>query len=145
MHIDTYALHCSYNDKIKLAGIVYLHEISQARRVTGTPRRNLDMLNRLCGQEATNNVILATTKWGDVRPEVGTEREKQVAAQDWKHMITLGSRMCRLDGSSKSAWAVIELLISSAEKQDAIRIQEESNTFINRPLSSSSADDTVVL
>ena len=74
---------------MKVAGIIYLHEITQTRMV-GTAIRNLEMFKKLCGNDALVNVVLGTTKWGELRPEVGQKREKQLAELFWKDMIQRG-------------------------------------------------------
>ncbi|KAG2074693.1 P-loop containing nucleoside triphosphate hydrolase protein, partial [Suillus decipiens] len=74
------AISCS--DNMKLAGILYLHDITQTR-MFGTSRKNLAMFRRLCGADAEKNVVLVTTKWGDVSPEMGESRERQLKSSFW--------------------------------------------------------------
>jgi len=40
-----------YEKRIKLAGIIYLHRITD-NRMAGTPHRNLRMFGQLCGDQA---------------------------------------------------------------------------------------------
>ncbi|KAG1740785.1 P-loop containing nucleoside triphosphate hydrolase protein [Suillus paluster] len=114
----------SYGDHMKVAGILYLHDISQPR-MFGTSRRNLDMFRRLCGENAEKNVILVTTKWGVVFPDVGERREQQLKSSFWKEMVAHGSKAARFDGSKKSAWDVINHILAHNTAVDAVRIQEE--------------------
>ncbi|KAH7925415.1 hypothetical protein BV22DRAFT_441018 [Leucogyrophana mollusca] len=113
----------SYSDKMKLAGVIYLHEISQARML-GTSRKNLGMFNKLIGNDATRNVILATTKWGDVEEEVGSRREEQLSATFWKEMVEHGSRIAQFLNTRESAWNIVDL-ITEREPLDALQIQKE--------------------
>ncbi|KAG1740774.1 P-loop containing nucleoside triphosphate hydrolase protein [Suillus paluster] len=114
----------SYGNDMKLAGVLYLHDISQPR-MFGTSRRNLDMFRRLCGEDAEKNVILVTTKWGDIVPDVGRRREEQLKSSFWKEMVEHGSRPARFEGSKESAWEVIKPILANKEVLEAIRIQQE--------------------
>lgn len=104
---------------MKLSGVIYLHEISQTRML-GTSLKNLDMFNKLCGDEGTKNVILATTKWGEVSPEVGARREQQLKDRHWKPMIDLGSQLHRFGDSKESGWTIIEAILSNSDRKDAV-------------------------
>ncbi|KAG6896221.1 hypothetical protein C0992_009645 [Termitomyces sp. T32_za158] len=112
-----------YSDRMKVGGIIYLQEITQAR-VTGTVRRNFDMFEKLCGPNAATHIILTTTKWSDVKPEVGAQREIQLRDQFWTDMLRDGSKMRQFHGTQNSAKEIIkEVLIRRA--LDAAQIQEE--------------------
>ncbi|GLB36105.1 putative 50S ribosome-binding GTPase [Lyophyllum shimeji] len=113
----------SYSDNMKLAGVIYLHEISQPRMM-GTPRKNFEMFRELCGNEAVRNVVLATTKWTDVTAHVGNRREKQLKEKYWQHMLDLGSRITRFNGDHKSAWEIVNHILNN-QSVDALLIQEE--------------------
>ncbi|RDB28377.1 hypothetical protein Hypma_015573 [Hypsizygus marmoreus] len=116
----------SYSDNMKLAGVVYLHEISQPRMM-GTPLKNLEMFRHLCGDKAVQNVILATTKWDEVTEDVGSRREKQLVEKYWKHMLDLGSGMCRFLRTPESAWEIVNLILDRVQHStvDSLQIQVE--------------------
>ncbi|THU96283.1 hypothetical protein K435DRAFT_593531, partial [Dendrothele bispora CBS 962.96] len=111
----------SYRKKMVLAGIIYLHDISQ-RRFTGTARRNLSMLNRLCGEAFLQNVVLVSTNWEgfhDLR--VLAARERGLMDEHWKFMIEKGSQVAQfrlrlLEGEPskktgrESAWDIVNLI-----------------------------------
>jgi len=101
----------SYDADMKLAGIIYLHEITQSRML-GAARRNLDMFQKLCGKDATRNVILATTKWSEISPELGERREKQLRGEHWQDMLLLGSRMRRFESTQTSARYIIDDILA---------------------------------
>lgn len=109
---------------MKLAGIIYLHDISE-NRMFGTSRKNLDMFRKLCGDDALKNVILATTKWAGVSPELGARREKQLADMYWNEMIDHGSTVVRFNDSHPSACDIIDNIVLEHEAMDFVRIQEE--------------------
>ncbi|KAG6860605.1 hypothetical protein C0995_009426 [Termitomyces sp. Mi166 len=121
----------SYSANMTLAGVIYLHEISQTRML-GTARKNLDMFNKLIGHDATKNVVLATTKWGDIPEAVGIRREEQLKDRHWKGMIDLGATLLSFRDSRESGWAIIQHIINSAATQsptfayvDSVAIQNE--------------------
>ncbi|KAG6820495.1 hypothetical protein H0H93_016302 [Arthromyces matolae] len=116
----------SYSANMKLAGVVYLHEICQSRML-GTARKNLDMFNKLVGEGATQNVILATTKWNDIPEEVGERREEQLRERHWRWMFDLGARPARFTGSFDSGWDILHLILDSTGTHDVntVEIQKE--------------------
>lgn len=117
------SFHDRYNDKQKLAGIIYLHDISQTRML-GTMRKSLVMFRQLCGDDALKNVILGTTKWGDVKRDVGIKREQQLAETHWKEVIDHGAEMAQFRNTQKSALAIIDLIVNRNQAK-ALLIQEE--------------------
>ncbi|KAH7908656.1 P-loop containing nucleoside triphosphate hydrolase protein [Hygrophoropsis aurantiaca] len=112
----------SYSDNVKLSGIIYLHEITQARMV-GTSRKNFEMFEKLCGIESAQNVILATTKWGNIKSDAGERRASQLETF-WKDMLSAGSQMERFNGSQKSAWDIVKT-ITDKKLLEALQIQNE--------------------
>ena len=52
--------------------------------------KNLDMFQRLCGEESFKNVLLVTTKWDQSR-EFARNHEKELIDKFWAVMIKLGS------------------------------------------------------
>lgn len=114
---------CSYDDGMKVAGIVYLHDICQSRMI-GTSRKNLDMFRKLCGDDALQNVILGTTKWGDVDPDVGLKRASHLAESFWKDMVDLGSTIVQVHATESSAWEIINLILNH-DSVNHVLIQNE--------------------
>jgi hypothetical protein len=54
------------------------------------------------------HVILVTTMWSHVTPEVGEEREKQLKESFWQDMIAKGCAVQRFDGTQRGAWSIID-------------------------------------
>jgi hypothetical protein len=113
---------------MKLGGVVYLHDISQARML-GTTRKNFDMFRKLCGEDAAASIILGTTKWGEVQPDVGNRREDQLSSAYWKDMIAEGSRVQRFEDTHESAWAIVHSILKNLQISVALRIQNELVNF----------------
>ncbi|KAH7075828.1 P-loop containing nucleoside triphosphate hydrolase protein [Paraphoma chrysanthemicola] len=105
-------LSTAYEEKIKLAGIVYLHRIEDVR-LGGAAMRNLSMFKKLCGDSSLASVVLATTRWRNVEPDEGLRREQQLSSSPkmWKRMIDFGSKVMRQDRDEESAREIIQYLI----------------------------------
>ncbi|KAG6917334.1 hypothetical protein DXG01_002905 [Tephrocybe rancida] len=115
----------SYSANMKLAGVIYLHEISQTRML-GTARKNLDMFNKLIGEDATKSIVLATTKWSEVPEDVGERREEQLRERHWKWMFDLGAKLDRFTGTPDSGWKLLHLILDQANLDvNALEIQQE--------------------
>jgi hypothetical protein len=88
---------------MKLAGIIYLHDISQAR--IEPAKENLKAFNMLCQPPAYINIVFATSKWSDVPADVGIRREQQLQSEHWT-----GSNVARFENTYESAWAIVDLI-----------------------------------
>ena len=58
--------------------------------MTGSALKNLDMFQRLCGEESLKNVVLVTTKW-DEAFDNARRHEEELIKDFWAVMIKLGS------------------------------------------------------
>ena len=113
----------SYKQRIKLTGIIQLYSIADAR-MRGTPLRNLKMFEELCGSDGLANVILTTTFWNQVIPDVGSQREEQLKCDFWAEMIRNGCKVARFDPwSYETAWKIIDLLNIAAPCRHALKVQ----------------------
>ena len=110
---------------MKLAGIIYLHEIS-LDRVTGTALKNQNLFKMLCGDDALQHVVLVTTKWRKLDShDLGVERETELSDIFWKDMLRNGSSIMRFDGTAKSAQTIVYGILSKRSINVTLRIQEE--------------------
>ncbi|KAG6829871.1 hypothetical protein H0H92_003215 [Tricholoma furcatifolium] len=112
----------AYEANMKLAGIIYLYDISH-NRWEASSGRNLHLFEKLCGQAAAKKVVFATTMWDKVTQEKAVRREQQLQGDMWREMIERGSTMHRVE-TSDAARAIIDFLV---EKNDChpIKIQRE--------------------
>ncbi|KAF5321520.1 hypothetical protein D9619_000409 [Psilocybe cf. subviscida] len=104
-------LAASYNDSMKIAGVIFLHEISQVR-MRGTARRNTDVFKKLCGEDSMQYVALCTTMWEGVSPDTANARENQLRDTFWKDMIVEGAQVMRIRRTSASAWGVVRAILA---------------------------------
>ena len=115
----------SYRQRIRLTGIIQLHSIADAR-MRGTPLRNLKMFEELCGSDGLANVILTTTFWSQVIPDVGSRREEELKSEFWAEMIGHGCRVARFDPwSYETAWKIIDIFNVAAPRRHALKVQIE--------------------
>ena len=128
-----------YTKRIRLAGIIYLHRITDVR-MQGSALRNLRLLKELCGVDNLKSVILATTHWTDkegnhVPESVGQARMKELedTKEFWGGMIELGSRVERHDGSKSSARKLIADLVDRKDRVELViqkqLVDERRNLF----------------
>jgi hypothetical protein len=93
--------------------------------MSGTTRKNLLMLQKLCGKDAFKDVVLVTTKWGTIEEDVGEQREKRLKEVFWKTMVDHGSQIRGYKRSYDSAWEIVNLIREKEKKGLPIQIQKE--------------------
>ena len=107
---------------MKLAGFIYLHNISE-RRMFGTTRGSLGLFRKLCGDEVLRNVVLGTTRWDDVSLEKGQQREQELKDIYWGEMLQQGSVTMQVHADSSSAWKIVNRILEN-DAVDFVRFQE---------------------
>ncbi|KAG1750745.1 hypothetical protein EDB19DRAFT_2009187 [Suillus lakei] len=114
----------SYEHGVRLAGVIYMHRISDCR-MGGTSKRNFRTFRKLCGESSLKNVIIVTSMWSEVTREIGEAREAELASMDrfFKPVLEKGARMLRHDGTLESAHTTLRYLINS--QATTLRIQQE--------------------
>ncbi|KAG6815249.1 hypothetical protein H0H87_003613 [Tephrocybe sp. NHM501043] len=80
----------SYRCNMKIAGVIYFHNINNCRW-GGTVQRNYEVFERLCGHQAARKTVLLTTMWDSVPPSYVEHREKVLKAKYWADMLQAGS------------------------------------------------------
>ena len=116
-----------HEGETKLAGIVYLHDISLSR-MQEEISKSLGVFRSLCGKDALEHVVICTTKWSNtLTKEEGGSRTELLKKDHWKEMIEGGSTVRKFDDSQKSAWDVIAPIIEKDRygKMGALQIQKE--------------------
>lgn len=106
---------------LRLAGIVYLHPITD-RRLQGSAARNLRILERLAGERAFPSVVLATSMWDDIEAvlpsnddrRAAEDRERQLVESEHgcAALVAGGARVMRwIRGHERSAAAIVGELL----------------------------------
>ncbi|KAG0705707.1 P-loop containing nucleoside triphosphate hydrolase protein, partial [Suillus ampliporus] len=114
----------TYEHGARLAGVIYMHRISDFR-MGGTSKRNFKIFRELCGESSLKNVIIVTNMWSEVKREIGEARESELASKDkfFKPVLEKGARLLRHEGSLESAHTILRYLINSHPA--TLRIQQE--------------------
>ena len=71
------------------------------------------MFRELCGDTTLNNVVLITTMWDEVSPDVGESRENELSTNFFKPVIDKGARMARHHNTTESAHDIIKMVMKS--------------------------------
>jgi hypothetical protein len=93
---------------------VYLQRITDIR-IGGSGRRALKIFKEICGDNALSNVVLATTRWGEVDEQVGIKREKELRESHWFYLLNKGARMQRYYGTKDSAVGIVAELLGKSD------------------------------
>ncbi|KAF9641969.1 hypothetical protein BDM02DRAFT_3273632 [Thelephora ganbajun] len=102
----------TYEKGSKLAGVIYMHRISD-RRFSGIAGRNFKIFRELCGETSLKNVVLVTNMWGEVSHDVGEAREKELTSIFLKPALDKGAQMARHHNTEQSAHDVIRHIINN--------------------------------
>ncbi|OAX43140.1 P-loop containing nucleoside triphosphate hydrolase protein [Rhizopogon vinicolor AM-OR11-026] len=119
---DILAMIGAYEHGAKLAGIIYMHRISDFR-MGGTNKRNFKMFRELCGESTLRNVLIVTNMWDQVAPDIGEMREKELEDNFFKPVLMKGARMLRHEGTRESSHRILRYLIHN--QPATLLIQEE--------------------
>ncbi|KAF7986515.1 hypothetical protein HWV62_31347 [Athelia sp. TMB] len=117
-------LSTTYQQGVKLSGIIYMHRISDFR-MGGTAMRNFTMFKQLCGEEFLNNVVIVTSMWSEVIASIGEAREVELRDQEmfFKPVLARGARLLRLENKLESAQAIVRSMI--LQRPTVLKIQYE--------------------
>ena len=111
-----------YEKGSKLAGVIYIHRISD-KRFTGITGRNFKMFRELCGDTTLKNVILVTNMWGEVSRDIGEAREDELTSDFFKPVLDKGAQMARHHNTAQSAHDIIRRIMKN--RPVALQIQRE--------------------
>ncbi|KAL4064039.1 P-loop containing nucleoside triphosphate hydrolase protein [Scleroderma citrinum] len=94
-----------------LTGLIYVHRITD-NRVGGTSQCNLQLFQKLCGDDSMKNVVIVTTMWDKGTTEERLQHEKELMSSNslFKPLLDGGAVMRRHDRTHKSATNIIEYL-----------------------------------
>ncbi|OJA10529.1 hypothetical protein AZE42_01697 [Rhizopogon vesiculosus] len=114
----------TYEHGARLAGVIYMHRISDLR-MSGTSKRNFRTFRELCGESLLKNVLIVTNMWSEVKREIEEAREAELRSKDelFKPVIEKGALLLRHDGTLGSAHTILHYLINNHPA--ALRIQQE--------------------
>ncbi|KAF8959528.1 P-loop containing nucleoside triphosphate hydrolase protein [Flammula alnicola] len=115
----------SYTPSMKVAGIIYLHEITQPRMSENTCSNIVDVLKKLCGPDGLDSVVLGTTKWETLGAlGVGEKHEKELKELYWKGMMDAGADIKQARNNKQSAWNIVNVIIDGYTRKNATAFRE---------------------
>ncbi|KXN85560.1 hypothetical protein AN958_11127 [Leucoagaricus sp. SymC.cos] len=113
---------------MKVTGMLYLQRISD-NRMPASPFKDPGWFRKIFGEHFFENIVLTTTMW----PAHGTpdveetktyvDRENGLKNDYWNEMIAGGSIVCRFQNTPRSAWDIINHLISINTQKAWARIR----------------------
>jgi len=116
----------TYHRGLKLAGIIYLHRITD-NKVSGSCKKIMKVIQDIVGDDAYPRVVLASTMWQDLAGdppayEIAVQHEAELKDTEyfWGAMCRGGSKVMRWDGSRDLALAMVDLLTSLQSKSGTI-------------------------
>jgi hypothetical protein len=79
----------------------------------GSGKMSINLLIRLCGRDVLKNVVLVTTMWELVEPDVGDRREKELESTEefWGFMKRHGSHTRRHHNNEESAHKILSMFV----------------------------------
>ncbi|KIM41439.1 hypothetical protein M413DRAFT_148738 [Hebeloma cylindrosporum] len=124
LHMIAAFLAAGYESGKKLAGVIYLHRISDFR-MSGISTRNFTMFRQLCGEKSLKNVVIVTNMWGEVSKEVGDARERELATKEifFEPALAKGASMKRHSNTPASAYEILRTIVDNHPL--ALQIQRE--------------------
>jgi hypothetical protein len=106
---------------MKLAGIIYLLETAQLS-TSQANRRDLNIFQKLCGDDALSSVVIGVTKGGSF--DHG-EREQNL----WEGAYISQPMIYPIQNTSECAWDMVNLLASEKVNPAVLQIQRELVDF----------------
>lgn len=113
-----------YKNKLQLAGIIYVHRITD-NRMTNTLLRNLSVIRNICGDDPLKNVVILTTFWDKEDAQLAKNREKEMRekADWWGYMLSRGAKSRRFFNTEESAHKILAEFID--KDRVTLQIQTE--------------------
>lgn len=115
-------LSAQYQLGVQLKGVIYIHRITDIRYARSSVK-TFEVFKKMCGEKSLKNVLLITSRWAEVEPGLGSQRERQLKDKFWAYMLERGSNMSRFHGDRDSAVALVSQLL--AKDTTVLELQKE--------------------
>ncbi|KAG6824947.1 hypothetical protein H0H92_005338 [Tricholoma furcatifolium] len=113
----------SYAADMKIAGIIYLHDITR-KRWQGSMARNFEAFKLLIGSDSAEKVVFGITMWDEASATVAEQRIDQLKRLSWRQMLEHGSTLHRVGLSQASARQIVDYLLAK-NSIGPLKIQRE--------------------
>ena len=101
-----------YEEGSKLAGVIYVHRISD-KQLTGTAERDLEVFHQLCGDASLRNVHLFVNMCNEVSPEIDEAHEKELSGNIFRPVLRAGAQMVHYQNTVQSAHNIIRKIMKN--------------------------------
>jgi hypothetical protein len=127
--LQTIALFLSGSEQagLPLTGIIFLQPV-YAPRMQGSEKRRTRLIEKILGEDAFPNLVLATTQWSQMKhPKEGEARVQERRSQDdfWGYMIKHGARVVKHDDTKSSALKIVGSIIDNHKDGVQLQMQKE--------------------
>ncbi|KAJ3513212.1 hypothetical protein NLJ89_g3072 [Agrocybe chaxingu] len=117
-------LNNTYQQRIKLSGLLYFHRISD-NRIPDTTAKYFKAFQGLVGEDF-RSIVLTTTMWDELGNEgQGRERENELKNHFWKSMMKRGSETKRFVGTKDSALDILSFMLKTLQTGETLLLQKE--------------------
>jgi hypothetical protein len=106
-------LHVLYEQGLTLRGVIYIQRITDTR-MSGSSRKSLEILDAICGTQASANITFVTTMWDKLGVDseiVGGERTEEMKRLFLSRFIERGANVERHTGTAASAKDIVNKMI----------------------------------
>ncbi|KAL5638270.1 hypothetical protein ACGC1H_005078 [Rhizoctonia solani] len=106
----------AYESNYKVAGLLYVHKISDTR-VGGASFRHMNMFKALCGNDAFKNVVYVTNMWSEppTEDEVLREEELRNTSEFFGEPLANGAQVARHNNTPQSALNIIRKILGRGQ------------------------------
>ncbi|KAH8825832.1 P-loop containing nucleoside triphosphate hydrolase protein [Flagelloscypha sp. PMI_526] len=111
-----------YREGPPLAGVIYMHRISDVR-FSGGAGKTVKMFHQLCGDKALPNVRIVTNMWGKVSKAEGEARQAELAKVFFKPLLAGGAKLLPHLNTRESAHSILTNMLS--DRPEPLQIQVE--------------------
>lgn len=113
-----------YKENIRLAGIIYLHRITDPR-MSGTSVKSLEIIQALCGSSNFKSITVVMNMWSSIDEETAKRRELELRETFWEPLLSHGSTARPHFGTKESALAIVRSIVENAEPALMLAIQDQ--------------------
>ncbi|KAI4258728.1 MAG: hypothetical protein L6R42_004934 [Xanthoria sp. 1 TBL-2021] len=119
-------LQTSYQDGLKLNGIIYLYRITD-NRLQGSHRRSMTIFHKMIGGNVYPNIILASTRWELEDLATGKAREASLIDQSdfWRKMRQEGCQIRRHMNTKESAMKLVRYFVKQRTDKIVLDLQDD--------------------
>ncbi|KAF9464790.1 P-loop containing nucleoside triphosphate hydrolase protein [Collybia nuda] len=114
----------SHRKHMKLAGMIYLYEISQEHMTLGNCQ-DRELFQKICGNEALVMVVVGATKWEQLDGQAAQKCIDRLKGIFWDDLSREEPQICRVRNTHDGAWDIVNRLAQGKKSRTTLQIQRE--------------------